>query len=185
MSHPAAAFPCGTRRQWLRVAVGIGLGAGAGLRAQPAYEVRPWVGVSPRLQLDDIDGKAWDLAALRGQVVLLNFWATWCEPCRAEMPSLQQVVQRHAADGLTVLAINFKEAAPTVRRFLERMPLALPILLDRDGAAARAWQTRIFPSTVLVDRQGRARGVVMGEMDWAGDDALALLKPLLAGKPRS
>jgi thiol-disulfide isomerase/thioredoxin len=174
-----------TRRRWLRLAAGTSFVPGAVARAQPAYELRPWVGVAPALRLADIDGIAWDLAALQGRVVLLNFWATWCEPCRAEMPSLERVARRHESEGLTVLAINFKESAPTIRRFLERVPLALPVLLDRDGTAARAWQTRIFPSTVLVDRAGRPRGVVMGEMDWAGEAAEALLQPLLAGKSRA
>jgi thiol-disulfide isomerase/thioredoxin len=162
------------------------IGGAGTLRAQPAYEVRPWVGAAPRLKLDDIDGRRWDLVALQGKVVLINFWATWCEPCRAEMPSLDEAARRHAAEGLTVLAVNFKESASTIQRFLAQTTIELPILLDRDGAAARAWRTRIFPSTVLVDRLGRARGVVVGEMDWTGDAAAALLQPLLGGgKPRS
>ena len=180
-----SAYPEPTRRRWLRVAAGTLLAGGALARAQPGYELRPWVGAAPALRLTDIDGQPWDLAALQGRVVLLNFWATWCEPCRAEMPSLDLLARRHEADGLTVLAINFKETARTIRRFLERVPLALPVLLDQDGAVTRAWQTRIFPSTVLVDRGGRPRGVVMGEMDWTGDAAQALLQPLLAGKSRA
>ena len=179
-----SAFPDPMRRRWLRIAAGALLAGGALARAQPGYAVHPWVGTAPALRLADLDGHPWDLVALQGKVVLLNFWASWCEPCRAEMPSLERIAHRHQGDGLVVLAVNFKETAPTIRRFLERVPLALPVLLDHDGAAARAWQTRIFPSTVLVDRAGLPRGVVRGEMDWTGDAAQALLQPLLAGKPR-
>ena len=107
----------------------------------------------PALELTDLDGKPWSLSALRGQVVVLNFWATWCEPCRAEMPSLELLAQRHERDGLSVVAINYQEPLPAIRRFLDAQPFTLPILLDRDGDATSAWTPRVFPSTVLIDRK--------------------------------
>src|SRR5450755_3023041 len=90
------------RRQVLRAglaAVGIGLAAGA---ARAGYLVRPWAAgkAVPKLELNDLDGKLWSLAAMRGQVVVMNFWATWCEPCRSEMPSLELLAQRHEHDGV-------------------------------------------------------------------------------------
>jgi thiol-disulfide isomerase/thioredoxin len=175
-----------TRRTLLRGAAGMWLAALATEAvAQTGYEVRPWLGATPPLRLDDLDGRSWDLQSFAGRALLLNFWASWCEPCRAEMPSLERIARRHEADGLTVLAINFKESGGTIRRFLERTPIGLPVLRDGDGAAARAWQVRIFPSTVLVDRSGRARGVVLGEMDWEGEAAAGLLRPLLEAKTRA
>jgi thiol-disulfide isomerase/thioredoxin len=182
MAPPAHHRP--TRRALLRGAAGMSLAALAKVHAQPAYEVRPWIGATPPLRLEDLDGRLWALESFGGRVGLLNFWASWCEPCRAEMPSLERLARRREADGLTVLAINFKESAATIRRFLEGTPIGLPVLRDGDGAAARAWQVRIFPSTVLVDRAGRARGVVLGEMDWEGEAAAALLRPLLDAKTR-
>lgn len=185
----SSSLPRPTRRAWLRGAMGMSLAAlataPATAQAQPGYEVRPWVGATPPLRLDDLDGRPLDLAAWRGKVVLINFWASWCEPCRAEMPSLGQLARRREVDGLAVVAVNFKESALTVRRFLERTPLAFPIMLDRDGTAARDWQVRIFPSTMLIDRNGRARGVVLGEMDWESDAAGALLRPLLDAQART
>jgi thiol-disulfide isomerase/thioredoxin len=121
---------------------------------------------TPPLTLPLLDGTPWSLAAARGRVVALNFWATWCEPCRDEMPSLQRLAERHAGDGLTVVAVNFKESEAAIRRFLERVPLALPVARDADGLTARAWGVNIFPTTVLVGRNGRVACSVLGEADW-------------------
>ena len=148
----------------------------------PPYQVRPWAPgrPAPKLELDDLNGKPWSLAAQRGQVVVMNFWATWCEPCRAEMPSLELMAQRLENDGVTVVAINYQEPLPAIRRFLEAQPVTLPILLDRNGDAASAWTPRVFPSTVLIDRSGQPRLTVLGELDWTGAAARALVDPLVA-----
>jgi thiol-disulfide isomerase/thioredoxin len=149
--------------------------------ARAAYQVRPWTQPTPPLVLSDLNGKTWDLAALQGRAVLLNFWATWCDPCREEMPSLEALAKRHEADSLTVLMVNYRESAPSIKRFLERVPLRLPVLLDSDGSAARAWTSRVFPTTVLIDRTGRPRHQVVGAVDWQGDEARQWLRDLLAG----
>jgi thiol-disulfide isomerase/thioredoxin len=153
-----------------------------GRSAQAAYQVRPWAPDRPvpRLELNDLNGKPWSLAAQRGQVVVMNFWATWCEPCRAEMPSLELMAQRLENDGVTVVAVNYQEPIPAIRRFLEAQPVTLPILLDRNGDAASAWTPRVFPSTVLIDRAGQPRLTVLGELDWTGSAARALVDPLVA-----
>ncbi len=149
--------------------------------ARGAHTVRLWPAgrPTPALNLTDLDGKAWTLAALKGRPVLLNFWASWCEPCRAEMPSLELLATRHEQAGLVILAVNYQEAPPTIRRFLETLPFSLPILLDRDGDAASAWTPRVFPTTVLIDRSGSARSSVIGELDWMGGPARAMVEPLL------
>ncbi len=133
----------------------------------------------------DLDGKAWSLAALKGRPVVLNFWASWCEPCRAEMPSLELLQTRHEKTGLVILSVNYQEPLPKIRRFLEVLPFSLPILLDREGEAAAAWTPRVFPTTVLIDRSGAARQSVIGEIDWMGNIARGLIEPLLAGAPRA
>jgi len=168
------------RRHALAALAAIGAGFGS-LDAKAANIVRPWAADKPvpRLELTDLDGKRWSLAALRGQVVVLNFWATWCEPCRAEMPSLQQLAAQHQAQGLQVMAVNFKEGEAAVQKFLNATGLDLPVLYDREGAAAKAFGVRIFPSTVGIDRQGRAQFVVTGEVDWAGADARRWVAALL------
>ena len=148
--------------------------------AQASYEIAPWPRnkAVPVLSLAGLDGQPWQLARLKGKVVVLNFWATWCEPCRAEMPSLNALAQKHPHD-VVVLAVNYQEAEPRIRRYLETVDIRLPVLLDRDGAAAKAWTRRIFPTTVLIDAKGKPRLVVTGEYDWAGPDAARLIEPLL------
>jgi thiol-disulfide isomerase/thioredoxin len=132
----------------------------------------------PRFELAELDGAAWQPASLRGHPVLLNFWATWCEPCRAEMPALQQLVREHRGEGLQVVAANYKETEGAVRRFLEQTGLALPVLLDRDGAAAKSLGVHIFPSTIAIDRRGQPRFVVTGEFDWSSAQAARWISEL-------
>ncbi|MBX3588927.1 MAG: TlpA family protein disulfide reductase [Ramlibacter sp.] len=151
------------------------------------FEVQPWPAAkpTPALALAGLDGQPWTLASLKGKVVVLNFWATWCEPCRAEMPSLEQLAQLHAAGGkLVVLAVNYQEHEARVRRFLEGTGLQLPVAMDRDGTAAKAWTRRIFPTTVIIDATGRPRFTVTGEYDWAAPDAEKLIAPLLKAASR-
>ncbi len=156
--------------------------------AMGASRVDPWPAdkPTPPLELQDLDDRPWRLADQAGRVTVLNFWATWCEPCQAEMPSLQALAQRHAASGqLQVIGVNYQEGAMRVRRFVQRHDLRFPILLDEQGTAARAWTSRIFPTTVLVDARGRPRLSVLGEFDWASAEAGALLAPLLARPGRT
>jgi thiol-disulfide isomerase/thioredoxin len=133
----------------------------------PARKAWPRRRAMPAIELSGLDARTWQLASTRGHPVLLNFWATWCEPCRAEMPALQQLAREHAGAGLQVIAVNYRETEGAVRRFLAATGLELPVLLDRDGAAAKAFAVHIFPSTVAVDRSGRARFIVTGEFDWS------------------
>lgn len=133
----------------------------------------------PQGELVDLDGRTWRLADLRGKAVLINFWASWCEPCRAEMPSLQALAERLGPQKMVVLAVNFKESAASATQFAQRTGLALPVLLDPNGTLARQWGVSIFPSTVLIGADGRVRAVVRGEMDWGGTGAAALWTPLL------
>jgi thiol-disulfide isomerase/thioredoxin len=156
----------------------LAAGLAAPWSVQAAYQVREWPvrQPAPAFVLGDIDQKTWRLADLRGSAVMLNFWATWCEPCRAEMPSLEALAARHRADGLVVLAVNFREAEPTIRRFLEKMPIGLPIVMDAQGSVTKAWTPGVFPSTVLIDRAGQPRRTIVGELDWNAD----LVRPWMA-----
>ncbi len=124
---------------------------------------------TPSTTLPLLDGAAWSLHEQRGHAVLLNFWASWCEPCVAEMPSLAHLAEREQASGLRVVAVNYREPADTIRRFLEATPLspALAIALDRDASAATSFDVHAFPSTVAVGADGHVRFVVMGECDWS------------------
>jgi thiol-disulfide isomerase/thioredoxin len=127
--------------------------------------------------MTDLQGRDWRVPALRGRVVVLNFWASWCEPCKEEMPSLQALADQHP-DRLVVLTINLKESPEAIARFVRTSGLRLPVVRDADGSLARAWGVRIYPSTVLIDAQGRVRSVVRGALDWTGGEGAALMQPL-------
>lgn len=173
------------RRSILRRAAVLAAGALLPWRAAlAAHTVRAWPADRPVPPLDlvDLDGKRWRLEALAGQVVVLNFWATWCEPCRIEMPSLQAMATRRQREGVVVAAVNYHEAPDVIRRFLEHSSFTAPILLDSDGDATVAWTPRVFPSTVLIGRNGVPAHTVVGELDWEGAEARALLDPLVAAR---
>lgn len=166
----------------LRTAIAIVLMAALphAVNAQ-GYQVLQWP-ASKRVPANlgtDLQGKPLYLSALRGKAVVINFWASWCEPCITEMPSLQTLAQRHGPDALVVFAVNFKEAAPTVERFVQRNAIALPVLLDPQGDTARAWGVSVFPTSVLIGADGRVKAVVRGALDYAGPQAAALVGPLL------
>ena len=162
----------------------LALAAPAILHAQSPGEPsqrRPWPAgrPTPAVALPEWEGGTWRLDGQRGKVVAINFWAGWCEPCRAEMPSLELLAQRYEPRGLRIVAANFRETDAAIRRFLDRMPFTLPILRDADGGVAKAWGVRVFPSTAVVGRDGRAAFVVTGEIDWTGDLARRWIESVL------
>ena len=175
-------FP--SRRHFLQQALAAGSAAAVlpsrsqGLSG-PAYEVAPWTGPVVTFALVDTHGKTWRPADLHGRAVMLNFWASWCEPCRAEMPTLQQVADLYGPEKLLVLAINFKEPAARALQFAKTTGVTLPVLLDLDGKAARAWGVKVFPTTLMMDVAGRPRLRVKGEVDWTGPAAEKLIAGLL------
>jgi thiol-disulfide isomerase/thioredoxin len=126
-----------------------------------------------------VDGAAWSLAQQMGRPVLLNFWASWCPPCLAELPSLVLLAQQSGARGLFVVAVNFRESADTVRRMRATHGQSLLWLRDSYGEAARDWGVRSFPTSVLIDHTGRARLSVQGELDWAESEVQQRLAGLL------
>jgi thiol-disulfide isomerase/thioredoxin len=177
--------PFSSRRHFLQGALAVAgtsalprLGA-QGLNPQ-GFDLSPWSGPLSAFSLVDTTGKTWRLADLRGRAVLLNFWATWCPPCRAEMPTLQQVADVYGPDKLLVLAINFKEPAERALKFVKSTGLTLPVLLDTDGRMARQWGVSVFPTTLTVDHRGQPRQRVRGEVDWSGRAAEKLIAGLTA-----
>lgn len=189
--HAMSAFripvPGISRRHTLALALAAAVAPGLAQAGAAGHVVKPWPSAKPvpALDLADLDGKHWALEVLRGHVVLLNFWATWCEPCRLEMPSLEAVASARRDAGLVVLAVNYRETAQTVRVFLERTPYRATILLDADGDAATEWTPRVFPSTVLIGRDGKPTATVLGDLDWSGQEARELIDPLLAAPRRA
>lgn len=138
---------------------------------------------APALRLADLDGKLLNLGDLKGKLVVVNFWATWCPPCRREMPSLERLRQRLDKQGLAVLAVDVGEDADTVFAFtgqLEPSP-GFPILLDRDSQAMQRWKVRGLPTTFIVDPQGRVIYRAVGGREF---DNPAMIESLLALTPK-
>jgi thiol-disulfide isomerase/thioredoxin len=152
-----------------------------------AQQLKPWSGgATPALALRDVEGRPHRLEDYRGKVVLVNFWATWCEPCREEMPSMNRLRATLAGRPFDVLAVNLAESEPRIRRFMEQVPLEFTVLMDRDGATAKAWRARILPVSFLVGADGRIRYSVLGEIDWTEERVRqAILEMLPPIQPRA
>lgn len=120
---------------------------------------------APEFVLNDVDGQPVQLSELEGQPIILNFWATWCAPCRVEMPDLQAAYDRHQADGLLILAINREETAVTVRDFFyDELDLTFTPLLDEKGDVSRLYGVANYPTSIFVDGGGMVTAVHLGLM---------------------
>jgi thiol-disulfide isomerase/thioredoxin len=132
-----------------------------------AQELTPWTdGQTPPLALTDQQGTSHALTAYHGRVVLVNFWATWCEPCREEMPALQQLQNTLGKERLVVLAVNYGESSGKVQEFAGQVPVNFPLLLDRHIDVAKAWQVRVLPTSFVLGPDGRIRYYAIGPLDW-------------------
>ena len=164
----------------------------AGLMLAPAITraqaLTPWTGgETPALELAALDGRLHRLADYRGRVVLVNFWATWCGPCRAEMPGIERLRRSLEDEPFTVLAVNVGEDRGAVRAFADRVAMGFPLLLDRDTRTASAWGARVLPMTYVIGPEGRIRYRAVGERNWADAQIRAELRALMpgAGLPQS
>jgi peroxiredoxin len=131
-------------------------------------------------QLPALDGGTVRLADLRGRVVLLNFWATWCGPCREEMPGLAALATELGPRGLVVVAVSVREPRTKVEPFVRDFRLRFPVALDEEGTVTAQYHVFALPTTVVVDRHGRHVGTALGIRDWTGGDARAYVRGLLA-----
>jgi peroxiredoxin len=150
-------------------------------RPQGSALLRPYPGErqAPPLRLPTLEGTTIDLASLRGRVVLVNFWTTWCPPCVEEIPSLQRLYAATRERGLEILAVDVGESPEQMRAFLADKPIDFPVLMDTDASAFRAWGVHAFPTTLVLDRAHRIRYAVFGAFEWDSEEVLRTLEALL------
>jgi thiol-disulfide isomerase/thioredoxin len=144
----------------------------------------PTGGALPALRFIDMQGNETGLDAFRGKVVVLNLWATWCAPCREEMPSLRGLAAKLDPDEAVVLALSVDRAGQDrVERFIDEIGGAGDMLIYRDpkAAAARTLKLPGLPATILVDAEGNEAGRLLGIADWSGPDALAAVQAVMSG----
>ena len=137
------------------------------LGSAQARELQPYKGdATPPLVLKDLNGKSVNLKDYRGRVVLINFWATWCPPCRAEMPSMQRLKEKMAGKPFAILAVDMGETQDVVRAYIREIKTDFTVLLDKDGHALKAWKVFAFPTSYVVDAQGKIRYGLFGATEW-------------------
>jgi len=136
---------------------------------------------APDFSLDDMDEQSYHFADYRGKVVLLNFWATWCPPCRREMPSMQQLYQGLNSDVFTVIAVNQMESPDHVFAYTGQLSVdpAFPILFDSDSSVANAYKVKGLPTTYLIDKKGMIRYRAIGGRDFFHPDVVRIIRQLI------
>jgi thiol-disulfide isomerase/thioredoxin len=133
----------------------------------------------PDFEAPLLDGKRVSLQDYRGKVVFLNIWATWCGPCRSEMPSMEIVYQRYKSRGLEILALNLQESKGEIETFMRWNRLTFPVIMDQDGRIGNQYGIRAIPTTYILDRQGRVVLRLVGSINWNNPDVFAALDALL------
>jgi len=129
--------------------------------------------------LQTLDGAISTLSAYKGKVVILNFWATWCPPCRVEMPSMETLYQRYKNRGLEMLAVNLQENPDAVRSFIQEHGYTFPIPLDRNGAVGSRYGISAIPTSLIIDKEGKIIGRVVGSIYWDTPQVFDVFEALL------
>lgn len=130
----------------------------------------------PDISFVDQDGRDLKLSDYSGSVVLLNFWATWCPPCRVEMPSMEELSKKLKNSDFAMIPINIRESPELVEEFLEEFEIDFPVYYDLDGSAANELGVLGLPTSVLIDREGVALAAVTGAFDWLDEDLVAMME---------
>jgi peroxiredoxin len=142
---------------------------------------------APDFVLTDLNNRKVRLSDFRGKVVFLNFWATWCKPCKDEMPSMEILHRKFAKDGLVVLAVSIDRITTVkdIQPFIKSLNLTFPVLVDSWGKTDMPYKRTGVPETFIVDQQGIIREIVIGPRDWTRLDSLTVLLELLKVTPQA
>jgi len=134
---------------------------------------------APKISLTDFNGQPFRLEEQAGRVLLINFWASWCRPCVTEIPSLHRLDAMLADSDFSIVTVNVGEDRARVARFLQQVPVELPVLMDYDAAVSKDWMIYVYPSSYLVDRQGNIRYAYLGALEWDSTENLKIIRNLL------
>jgi peroxiredoxin len=156
-----------------------GLALGGGPQEQPAAIDSG--SQAPDFTLETLDGETVTLSDFRGKVVFLNFWASWCPPCRAEMPSMERLNEVFDGRDFVMLAVNVEQDPASVRQFLEQNSHSFTVLLDPDQKAQRLYQVYRFPESFLIDKQGMVIKRFIGGRNWSSVEFMERLNQLTKG----
>lgn len=130
-------------------------------------------------KLKDLTGKTVSLESFRGSVVFLNFWATWCPPCKAELPSMQRLYEKYKGKGLVILGVDLQEGENQVKDFVKKYGLTYPILLDSNGQVGQVYGARSIPTSYIIDRKGFILARTIGGREWDKQEIFDLFEELL------
>jgi thiol-disulfide isomerase/thioredoxin len=136
------------------------------------------------LLLPDLEGRQRQLDEYRGQVVLVNFWASWCTPCLEEMPSIQRLVEAMRGTPFAVIGVNVGEGVLRVKAMVKRLGIGFPVLLDEDSAAFQRWGAKVLPTTYVLDGEGVIRYLGLGPLEWDSVEVVDLLHRVGTGAPQ-
>ena len=131
------------------------------------------------INLKDMYGNQVSISDFRGKIVFLNFWATWCPACRAEMPSMERLHKKFKDKDFVMVAINLQESVSTVKKFFKDFKLTFLALLDRDGEVGTRFRVRNLPTTYILDKEGKILGMAVGTREWDSKDSITLFEYLV------
>ena len=176
-AHSLISLPYKNRKVSLKTQVTQKIRIGKKERKLSKFKGSP---IPPDLILKDLNNKTVDLHQLKGKVVLVNFWASWCPPCVHEMPSMERLKNRFSAKDFIILGVNMAEDKKTVTQFLNtKVNVSFPILFDSDGKALKQWGVFAFPTSYVIDKAGNIRYALYGGIDWENQNVLKIITGLI------
>jgi len=133
---------------------------------------------SPEIELPDMQGRQHSLTDYRGNIVLVQFWATYCTPCRTEMPTMNRLLEKMRGKPFAIVTVNMAESPAQVRQFLQEVPVDFPVLLDSDGSTLGRWKVFTAPANFILDKQGKIIYTLYGAIEWDSEEMVSRLSAL-------
>ena len=133
---------------------------------------------SPEIELPDIQGRQHTLTDYRGNIVLVQFWATYCAPCRTEMPTMNRLIKKMRGRPFKIVTVNMAESPAQVRQFLQEVPVDFPVLMDSDGSTLSRWKVFAAPANFILDKQGKIIFTLYGAIEWDSDEMVGRLNAM-------